>query len=50
MAEGTARDCPRSALDTIISAIVKASDCVMVSANDKDFEGVDILNPLRGPV
>lgn len=47
MAEGKARGRPRSALDTIIAAVAEANDCVVVTDNEKDFEGVDILNPLR---
>jgi predicted nucleic acid-binding protein len=48
MADGKAKGRPRSALDTIIAAVVKANACVVVTANEKDFEGVDIVNPLRG--
>lgn len=47
MADGTARGRPRSALDTIIAAIAAANDCVVVTDNEKDFEGVEIINPLR---
>ena len=48
MADGTARGRPRSALDTIIAAVAEANDCVVVTDNEKDFEGVEIVNPLRG--
>lgn len=37
----------RSALDTIIAATAVANDCVIVTGNEKDFAGLDILNPLR---
>lgn len=47
MAEGTARGRPRSALDMIIAAIAEANDCVMVTANEKDFVGLQIINPIR---
>ncbi|MDQ8726286.1 PIN domain-containing protein [Bradyrhizobium sp. LHD-71] len=47
MADGTARGRPRSALDTIIAAIAEANDCVVVTANEKDFEGIEVINPLR---
>jgi toxin FitB len=47
MADGKARGRARSALDTIIAAIAKANACVVVTANEKDFEGVEILNPLK---
>lgn len=47
MADGKARGRPRSALDTIIAAVAQANGCVVVTANEKDFEGVEILNPMR---
>lgn len=47
MAEGTAKGRPRSALDMIVAAIAEANNCVIVTANEKDFEGLEILNPLR---
>ena len=34
-------------LDTIIAAIAKANDCVVVTDNEKDFEGVEFINPMR---
>ncbi len=46
MADGKARGRPRSALDTIIAAIAEANDCVVVTDNEKDFEGVEVINPL----
>jgi hypothetical protein len=48
MADGKERGRPRSALDTIIAAIAEASGCVVVTDNEKDFDGVEIINPLRG--
>ena len=47
MAEGTAKGRPRSPLDMIIAAVAEANDCVVVTANERDFEGIRILNPLR---
>lgn len=47
MADGTARGRPRSALDMIIAAIAEANDCVMVTANERDFVGLQIVNPVR---
>ena len=47
MAEGTATGRPRSALDMIIAAVAEANDCVVVSDNEKDFAGLEIVNPLR---
>jgi hypothetical protein len=52
MAEGTAAGRPRSALDMIIAAIAEAHGCTLVTDNEKDFAGLDFINPLRstGPV
>jgi predicted nucleic acid-binding protein len=47
MADGKTRGRPRSALDTIIAAIAETNECVVVTDNEKDFEGVEIFNPLR---
>ena len=48
MAEGTATGRPRSALDTIIAAVAEANGCVVVTGNENDFAGVEVINPLRG--
>jgi toxin FitB len=48
MAHGKARGRPRSALDAIIAAVAEANNCVVVTDNEKDFEGVEIVNPVRG--
>ena len=47
MADGTAAGRPRSALDMIIAAIAEANRCVVVTDNERDFVGVEILNPMR---
>jgi len=47
MANGKAKGRSRSALDTIIAAVAEANDCVVVTDNEKDFEDVQIINPLR---
>jgi predicted nucleic acid-binding protein len=47
MADGKAKGKPRSALDTIIAAVAEANGCVVVTDNEKDFAGVQALNPLR---
>ena len=47
MAEGTARGRPRSALDMIIAAVAEANDCVVVTDKERDFAGLEIVNPLR---
>jgi toxin FitB len=47
MTDGKARGRPRSALDTIIAAVAEANQCIVVTDNEKDFDGVEVLNPLR---
>jgi len=48
MAEGTAAGRPRSAVDMVIAATAAANDCVVVTANERHFQGaVDLVNPLR---
>ena len=48
MAEGKASGRPRSGLDTIIAAIAATNDCVVVTGNERDFAGIEIVNPIRG--
>jgi predicted nucleic acid-binding protein len=48
MAEGKAAGRPRSALDMIIAAVAEANGCVVVTDNEKDFAGLQIVNPMRG--
>jgi toxin FitB len=31
----------------IIAAVAEANDCVVVSDNEKDFAGVEMVNPMR---
>lgn len=47
MAEGTAKGKPRSALDMIVAAIAESNDCIFVTGNEKHFQGIAFLNPLR---
>lgn len=47
MADGKARGRPRSALDTIIAAVAEANECIVVTDNERDFEGAEIINPLK---
>jgi len=47
MADGKSVGKPRSALDTIIAAVAEANDCVVVTDNEKDFVGVEVVNPIR---
>jgi predicted nucleic acid-binding protein len=48
MADGKARGRPRSALDTIIASVAEAHGCTVVTNNEKDFPGIECINPLRG--
>ncbi|NWH08345.1 MAG: type II toxin-antitoxin system VapC family toxin [Alphaproteobacteria bacterium] len=48
MAEGAAAGQPRSALETIIAAVAEANDCVVVTGNERDFTGIEVINPMRG--
>jgi toxin FitB len=47
MAEGTANGRPRSALDMMVAAIAEANGCVVVTDNEKHFNGLKFINPLR---
>ncbi len=47
MADGKAKGRPRSALDTIIAAVADVNGCIVVTGNEKDFIGIEIVNPLR---
>lgn len=47
MAEGKAAGRPRSGLDMIIAAVAGANACVVATDNEKDFAGLQIINPLR---
>jgi predicted nucleic acid-binding protein len=47
MAEGTAAGRPRSALDMIVAAVAEVHDCMIATDNEKDFAGLNFINPLR---
>ena len=47
MADGKAAGRPRGALDMIIASVAGANDCIVVTDNEKDFAGLDFVNPLR---
>jgi predicted nucleic acid-binding protein len=47
MSQGVAAGKPRSALDMIIAAVALVNECVIVTDNEKDFVGLNFLNPLR---
>ena len=48
MAESKAKGRRRSGLDTIIAAIAEANDCIVVTDNERDFEDIQVINPIRG--
>ena len=48
MAEGAAAGRPRSALDMIIAAIAEINECTVVTHNQKNFRGINTIDPLRG--
>jgi predicted nucleic acid-binding protein len=50
MAEGKLRGRPRSALDMIAASVALANDCIIVTENERDFAGLEILNPMRPQV
>lgn len=48
MADGKAKGRPRSALDMIVAAVAGANECIVVTDNERDFAGIQIINPMRG--
>ncbi|WP_050424658.1 PIN domain-containing protein [Bradyrhizobium tropiciagri] len=48
MADGKATGRPRNGLDMIIAAVAGANECLLVTDNEKDFAGIQIINPMRG--
>ena len=47
MSEGSSKSQPRSALDTIIAATAIVNDCVLVTENERDLPGINLLDPMR---
>jgi toxin FitB len=47
MADGKARGRPRNDLDMIIASVAEANECLLVTDNEKDFAGIELLNPIR---
>lgn len=47
MADGKAAGRPRSGLDMIVAAVAAANNCAVVTDNEKDFAGIQFINPLR---
>src|ERR1700736_4921856 len=45
MADGTVKGRPRSALDMVIAAVAEANGCVVVTDNERDFDGLKFVNP-----
>jgi predicted nucleic acid-binding protein len=50
MADAKAKGRPRSGLDAIIAAVAEANSCMIVADNEKDFEGIEIINPVRDAI
>ena len=50
MAKGKTTGKPRKGLDMIIAAIAGANECVVATDNERDFVGVQIVNPMRRAV
>jgi predicted nucleic acid-binding protein len=50
MAGGKAAGQPRGGLDMIIAAVAVANECMVVTENEKDFAGLQVVNPIRGAV
>lgn len=48
MAEGKTAGRPRNGLDMIVAAVAGANDCMVVTDNEKDFAGIQFVNPMRG--
>jgi predicted nucleic acid-binding protein len=47
MAGGKVKGRPRSGLDMIIAAVAEANGCIVVTDNERDFWGIETLNPVR---
>lgn len=47
MAAGKAEGRPRSGFDMVIAATAVANRCVVVTDNERDFAGVETINPVR---
>jgi hypothetical protein len=39
---------PRNSADMVIAAAAEAHECVIVTDNERDFTGLNYLNPMRG--
>lgn len=45
MSQGAISGYNRLVIDTMIGAIAKANNCIIVTFNDKDFRDFDLINP-----
>jgi predicted nucleic acid-binding protein len=50
MADGKTAGKPRSGLDMIIAAVAAANDCLVVTDNERHYEGAKVINPIRGAI
>ena len=50
MATGKTIGRRRSERDMVIAATAEANDCLLVTNNERDFAGLDFINPLRGGI
>lgn len=46
-AEGARTGHPRSGIDMIFAAIAEANHCILVTDNEKHFQGLKFINPVR---
>jgi hypothetical protein len=47
MSDGSKAGHQRSPLEMILAAVAEANNCVVVTDNEKDFAGLNFINPLR---
>lgn len=47
MSDGRKAGKPRSPIDMMVAAIAVANQCIIVSDNEKDFQGLPTVNPMR---
>ena len=47
IADGKARGRQRSALNMTIVAVAEANGCLVVTDNESDFDGIEMVNPFR---
>jgi hypothetical protein len=47
MSDGSKAGHQRSPLEMILAEVAEANNCVVVTDNEKDFAGLNFINPLR---